>query len=175
MLCVWCSAPLPPRLPQQVHGGPAAAPGYLGPAQGEALPALGAEFLPAGEAFFRRLVAWFLDYSLVLGLPILILVIGTATGNPELVKWPFMGMMLAGAIGNFHVMGSNGQTLGKKLLGIRVIGPDGDKPGFGRNYRRMQLLQLSLLIAGLGCLWMLWDENQQTWHDKWADTMVVRA
>jgi hypothetical protein len=29
--------------------------------------------------------------------------------------------------------------------------------------------------VGLGYFWMLWDEQQQTWHDKIAGTTVERA
>jgi uncharacterized RDD family membrane protein YckC len=31
--------------------------------------------------------------------------------------------------------------------------------------------QLALL---LGYLWMLWDPNKQTWHDKVAQSVVVK-
>ena len=34
---------------------------------------------------------------------------------------------------------------------------------------------VSLFMAGLGFLWCLWDPEQQTWHDKVAGTIVVRA
>jgi uncharacterized RDD family membrane protein YckC len=30
------------------------------------------------------------------------------------------------------------------------------------------------LVFCLGFLWMLWDPNKQTWHDKVAQTYVVR-
>jgi uncharacterized RDD family membrane protein YckC len=34
---------------------------------------------------------------------------------------------------------------------------------------------LSGLVFGLGYLWMLWDPRKQTWHDKIANTVVVRT
>ena len=33
---------------------------------------------------------------------------------------------------------------------------------------------LSVFCAGLGFLWVLFDDQQQTWHDKIAGTIVVR-
>ena len=34
---------------------------------------------------------------------------------------------------------------------------------------------VSGLACGLGYLWMLWDPQRQTWHDKAAGTYVVRV
>ena len=32
-----------------------------------------------------------------------------------------------------------------------------------------------ILIGGLGFLWMVWDKNKQTWHDKAAGSYVIRV
>ncbi len=70
----------------------------------------------------------------------------------------------------------SGQTIGKRLLGIRVVdfatgaGIDHVR-ALGRSIGRL----LSGFILGLGYLWMLWDRDGQTWHDKLASTTVVRA
>jgi uncharacterized RDD family membrane protein YckC len=34
---------------------------------------------------------------------------------------------------------------------------------------------ISAIVLCLGYLWMLWDGEQQTWHDKIAGTHVERA
>jgi uncharacterized RDD family membrane protein YckC len=39
---------------------------------------------------------------------------------------------------------------------------------------RIIVANFSLLFFGLGFLWMLWDENSQTWHDKAAGSVVVK-
>jgi len=31
------------------------------------------------------------------------------------------------------------------------------------------------LIGFLGFLWMLWDKDRQTWHDKAAGSFVIRV
>jgi uncharacterized RDD family membrane protein YckC len=69
--------------------------------------------------------------------------------------------------------GRAGQTLGKKALGIRVVdfntgGPIGGGRGFLRYIGR-----IPSSIFFLGYLWMLWDPQKQTWHDKIAGTVVV--
>jgi uncharacterized RDD family membrane protein YckC len=70
--------------------------------------------------------------------------------------------------------GPTGQTLGKRLLRIRVIdlrvgGPIGPGRGFIRWIGRI----ISSFVFFLGYLWMLWDKEKQTWHDKMANAVVV--
>jgi uncharacterized RDD family membrane protein YckC len=68
----------------------------------------------------------------------------------------------------------SGQTIGKKAMNIRVIdfntgGPIGPS--------RALIRYLGKLVSGfvclLGYLWMLWDSEKQTWHDKFAQSVVV--
>ena len=69
-----------------------------------------------------------------------------------------------------------GQTLGKMALGLRVSGPDGGKPAFWRAALRETIGKLvSSYALCLVHLWMLWDRQQQTWHDKMAQTHVEAA
>ncbi|MEZ5377211.1 MAG: RDD family protein [Acidimicrobiales bacterium] len=69
-----------------------------------------------------------------------------------------------------------GQTPGRKMLGIRVASTaDGEPPSFGMSFVRYLFSAISSLICGLGYLWMLWDDKNQTWHDKVSSTVVVRA
>ena len=68
----------------------------------------------------------------------------------------------------------SGQTPGKKLLGIRVIDfGAGGSIGYGRAFVRQLARILSGALCYLGYLWMLWDKEKQTWHDKIATTVVV--
>lgn len=72
--------------------------------------------------------------------------------------------------------GENGQTLGKMAVGVRVVsladgGPIGHARAFGRWIGRI----VSGAALLLGYLWMLWDADKQTWHDKMADSVVVRV
>ena len=68
----------------------------------------------------------------------------------------------------------SGQTIGKKLLSIRVVGADTGGPiGYGAAALRYVGSILSAIPCLLGYFWMLWDSNKQTWHDKIASTVVV--
>jgi uncharacterized RDD family membrane protein YckC len=65
----------------------------------------------------------------------------------------------------------NGQTIGKKAVGIKVQGVQGD---WGKAIVRSLMKIVSGVPFGLGYLWMLWDKDGQTWHDKVAGTTVVK-
>jgi uncharacterized RDD family membrane protein YckC len=76
-----------------------------------------------------------------------------------------------------YFTGKSGQTLGKKALNIRVVNPDTAlPPGYGyAALREIIGKTVSSLIFCLGYLWMLWDDKKQTWHDKIAHTVVIKA
>jgi uncharacterized RDD family membrane protein YckC len=70
-----------------------------------------------------------------------------------------------------------GQSWGQKSLGISLVGKDDGRPiGAWRAFARYLLAQLiSSLLFGLGYLWMLWDRDKQTWHDKIMNSVVVEV
>jgi uncharacterized RDD family membrane protein YckC len=118
--------------------------------------------------FWIRGAASFLDL-LVLLLPFMITagVAGVATGR---AVWWVVGVayfvLLEG--------GPSGQTLGKKLCGIRVIDlPVGGRIGVRRALIRALGRWVSFAAFMLGYLWMLWDPEKQTWHDKMGRAVVV--
>jgi uncharacterized RDD family membrane protein YckC len=89
---------------------------------------------------------------------------------------PALGILAALAgIGYFIYFegGPTGQTIGKKTVGIRVIDfATGGPIGYGRGFLRY-IGRIPSSIFLLGYLWMLWDPEKQTWHDKIATTVVV--
>jgi len=78
---------------------------------------------------------------------------------------------------NFVILaGSNGQTVGMRILGIRIIRIDGRPFTMGRAMiRHLAGYPLSMAFFFLGFLWILWDPRQQGWHDKLARTVVVMS
>lgn len=120
--------------------------------------------------FGRRLAAVLVDG----------LIVGAAGGLLGLLAPDSGGAQALVALGSvlYYVLfiGVKGQTPGKMALGIKVVGPDGGPPGAVRAFVREVVGKfLSGLILCLGYLWMLWDEKRQCWHDKLADTVVVRT
>jgi uncharacterized RDD family membrane protein YckC len=69
---------------------------------------------------------------------------------------------------------SAGQTPGKRALGIRVIDfGAGGSIGYARAAVRWLMSIVSVLALFIGYLWMLWDRERQTWHDKVSNAVVV--
>jgi len=68
-----------------------------------------------------------------------------------------------------------GQTPGKKICNIRVIDFNTGAPiGYGRALgRALFAYWISATVCYLGYLWMLWDREKQTWHDKVCTCVVV--
>lgn len=74
----------------------------------------------------------------------------------------------------FIVMhGLGGQTIGKTLLGLRVVGSDRQPPSFRQAALRW-LAAVGFAPIGLGFLWVLWQSEKRGWHDIVARTWVVR-
>lgn len=65
------------------------------------------------------------------------------------------------------------QTVGQRLLGIRVVDHDGLLVTQRAAVRRYLGFLLNYIVLFLGWLWPLWDEQRQGLHDKLARTLVV--
>jgi uncharacterized RDD family membrane protein YckC len=78
---------------------------------------------------------------------------------------------------NFVLLaGRAGQTIGKRLVGIRIVRENGEPVGFVQVVLRHVVgYALSMLGGFLGFVWVIWDSKYQGWHDKIARTIVVLA
>jgi uncharacterized RDD family membrane protein YckC len=125
----------------------------------------------AYAGFGRRLLAVILD-SIILSIPAAGLGFATSfgrsggSGSNILLTILYEGLLIALW---------NGQTIGKLAMGIRVVTADGAPVPVGLSFARAAMKIVSAVALGLGFLWMLWDPNKQTWHDKVAKTYVVNA
>ena len=52
---------------------------------------------------------------------------------------------------------------------------NGGDIGFGAGLVRAVVWWIGSLPFYLGWLWMLWDSQKQTWHDKAVGSIVVKA
>lgn len=87
----------------------------------------------------------------------------------------FYAVALLLFIFNFVVLAARaGQTVGKRLVGIRIIRIDGQPTGYATVFRRHCIgYLLSSVALFLGFVWVIWDAKHQGWHDKIAGTTVV--
>jgi uncharacterized RDD family membrane protein YckC len=72
----------------------------------------------------------------------------------------------------------NGQTIGKKLVGIKVVRTDGAPATLGRIFWLRNLVNGLICVIpfyGLLDLLFIFGESRQCLHDKIADTIVVKA
>ncbi len=75
------------------------------------------------------------------------------------------------------------QTPAKQLLGMYILRRDGSPASAGRVWLREVVIELIVfgivsqfffgLLSLLDAVWILWDKDRQTIHDKLADTIVV--
>lgn len=86
--------------------------------------------------------------------------------------------MIVWAVVTFRLVQKNGQTIAKKLLGIKVVRTDGSKASVSRIFwlRNVVNTLLSMIpFYGLIDALFIFGERRQCLHDKIADTIVVTA
>jgi uncharacterized RDD family membrane protein YckC len=67
-----------------------------------------------------------------------------------------------------------GATIGGIVFDLQVVRLDGREIDWTTAIVRALGCFLSLMIAGLGFIWIAFDDAKQAWHDKFAGTVVVR-
>ena len=200
--------------PQAPSPPPQAPPGYAPPAP-ESAPAYGGPVPPGGwqqpiarqeggwvgrplASWGSRLGAYLID-GLILLIPIVILAIlifgGSLDGDSSVGAWigaSILYALLIAAVVLFYAPllmmrdgERNGQTLGKQMVGIKVVRDNGEPFGFGwAAYREVVLKQLAVNIASaiipflpwfLNYFWPLWDDQNRALHDMAASTHVIRT
>ncbi|MET7690106.1 RDD family protein [Streptomyces sp. NPDC005483] len=151
-----------PQAPQV----PAAAYGY--PQQ----PGYGAQ--PPYANWGQRFLGTLVD-GLVFAVPYILVIVG---GSAKMTFLSLIGglALLGLAIYQLIIEGKNGQTLGKKALGIRLVREiDGQPIGVGMAFVRRLAHFLDSLACYLGWLWPAWDAKRQTFADKVCSTIVIRT
>jgi uncharacterized RDD family membrane protein YckC len=116
--------------------------------------------------FWTRLGGWLLD--------VLILIIPSFILNISV--YPFIGGLLVDFLYHWLTVAyGDGQTVGKRVVGVRVTRPDGSPVDPAVAAGRALMRIVSGLVFGLGFLWAAWDAEKRTWHDMTADTRVFRV
>ena len=164
--------PPPPPAPQGGWGDasvPGTAPGYGGPT-------------PYAE-WIKRVGGYLVDVAVLLP-AYLVALIGVAIASADNSAVSAIGILIAavgylGAIGvaiwNMIIrQGRTGWSIGKQVIGIRLIGEQSGQPiGPGLTFVRALCHVLDSLPCYLGYLWPLWDAKRQTFADKIMSTVVI--
>jgi uncharacterized RDD family membrane protein YckC len=132
----------------------------------EPTPAKGPSGPRAG--FWLRFAAAFVD-GIVLSLVTLPFRLSLAAG-----AYLFISTLIGIAYYTLLEGGPKGQTVGKMACGIRVYDlANGGPIGYGRGFIRYIGRIVSAIPLLLGYFWMIWDKEKQTFHDKFAGSVVV--
>ncbi len=67
----------------------------------------------------------------------------------------------------------NGQTLGKKVMGLKIIRQDSQKINFSISILRFFGTLISGIVLGIGYLSALFNHQKLTWHDRISKTYVI--
>ncbi|AEO73599.1 RDD family protein [Pseudomonas aeruginosa] len=146
-------------------------------------------YAPAG--LIRRLAAMFYDFLLCVALMMVValvyqqgilrLIYGSdhlreLADRGALIGDPLLSTLLVFALFGFFAKfwTHNGQTLGMQVWGLRVQNRDGSAISLLQALLRFMIAIASWLCLGLGFLWMLWDKDKRTWHDRYSESQVVR-
>jgi uncharacterized RDD family membrane protein YckC len=66
-----------------------------------------------------------------------------------------------------------GQTIGQRVMGLRVVRLNGRRLGFWLSLVRWIGYQVCIFTLGIGFLWVLIDNRRMGWHDNLARTCVI--
>jgi ABC-type branched-subunit amino acid transport system substrate-binding protein/uncharacterized RDD family membrane protein YckC len=132
----------------------------------------------------QRVGAYLLDGLLMLALWVAVgIVVGLAGAIDESLATVLSAPAVIVLVGGPALVlivgdgGALGQTPGKHLVGIKVVGPRPGPLGYGKAAIRWlgRMLDNIVCCLPIGLLWPLFDPERRTWHDMIADTRVVIA
>jgi uncharacterized RDD family membrane protein YckC len=99
----------------------------------------------------------------------------------EQASWAALGFLVFVLVQGFPLH-ATGQTWGKKLLKMKIVGLDGEKPGLGRllalrylPLRAMSLVPVVGQIYALVDVLLIFGDERRCLHDRIAGTRVVMA
>lgn len=161
--------------------GAASVPGHVtGDGSAAARPA---RPVPAYAGFWRRLLSAFVDYALLMAVAFGIAaawsddvaLVGRLGGGWSVRLTPdSLPEVLSIAYFTYLHATAAGQSIGNRIAGVRVADAVTGRPlSVGRALLRVLVSFVSEALLLIGFLWMLWDPQRQTWHDKAVRSVVL--
>ncbi len=146
--------------------------------------------------FGRRLGAAMIDLAIIVPVAIALIALAAAIADIHpppsrvrgldfwldllLVSDPAMmtGIVIAVAVGALYAyvfQATLGQTIGMRVLGLRVIDVYGERPSLPRIGLRVVGYLLGVMTLSLGYLWIAFDAEKRGLHDWIAGAYVIRV
>ena len=125
--------------------------------------------------FWRRFGASFVD-GLILIIPNMVVSYGlkaVMTGLTATIVGMAINYTTNWLYSAYFESGQNQATIGKQALGIMVTDVNGGRLTFSAASARYWGKIISGIILLIGYLMMLWDDRNQTLHDKMAGAVVI--
>lgn len=129
-----------------------------------AVPPLAAATLPRA-GFWIRVAASFLDFIMI---AVALGVLNFMHGGPA----PLFAVLATYCAVMWKLKGT---TIGGVVCGLKVVRLDDREIDWGVAVVRALSAFLSFFCAGLGFIWVAFDDEKQSWHDKIAGTTIVRV
>jgi len=140
-------------------------------------PAAGAGLASWGERVVSYLIDWVIVVVPIIALYIVAIILGQIASILGLLV--LLVVWLASAAAGIYLMylnGSTGQTPGKKVMGLKVVGETtGQVIGGGSGVARGFLHFVDAIICYIGFLFPLWDAKRQTLADKIIKSVVTNG
>ena len=128
---------------------------------------MASEIMPA--LYPARVVAFLFDWGILIGL--------TAYTMNQMVQIRELILLLvplAAFLYFFLLTSLLGQTIGKLIVGIRVVGSDKKSPpAFLQSIARTIMTVVSFLFLFAGVVAPMYDPESRAWHDRIAGTYVI--
>ncbi len=131
--------------------------------------------------FLLRCGALFIDYILLMAIPVLSLIVGRIFGidgtkllTSEISNTGWLVMVLLG-LTNFIIFPMfGGQSLGKMMTGIRIVNNNGTAASFGKIlFRHTVGYLITVLSAGIGFILAAITPRGRALHDYLSGTIVI--
>ena len=139
--------------------------------------------------FWIRTLAFLIDVTILNIIYLLFLLVGSLAvclalqnqdyflylSKVQALIFPCNLIITAITIGYFiYLHGSTGQTIGKMACKIKVVQENGDPLNYMKSFLRWLGYVLSTIVLYIGFFWVAFDKNKQGWHDKLANTFVIK-
>ena len=81
--------------------------------------------------------------------------------------------MLTGPVYFIFLSTAGGQTVGKYVMGVRIVRVDGKQMGYVKAFVRYVGYFVSIATLGIGFIWVIFDAQRRALHDHMAGTCVI--
>lgn len=142
-------------------------------------------FAPNFASIESRFLAFLIDWTLIVLLSMAAFVSGIRQINLDysydldglflVLIQVYLVLLFFASTYFLFLLGYSGKTIGKMLLKIKVVKENGQDIGFYESTKRWFGYMISIAPLFIGVLWALFDKKKQSFHDKIANTIVIKT